>query len=51
MATSEADKDLPTFSLGMVFLTPDKEPREREKKKKKQSTVSSFRNATMALDE
>ena len=33
MATSEhADEVLPTFSLGMDFLTPKKEPRERENK-------------------
>ena len=44
MATSEqADEDLPTFSLGMDFLTPEKEPRERENK-----TINgfiSFRNS------
>ena len=28
------EEDLPTFSLGLEFLTPEKKPKEKEKKNK-----------------
>ena len=37
MATSEPadEEDLPTFSLGLEFLTPEKKKKKKKKKKRK----------------
>ena len=46
IAISEpADEDLPTFSLGLEYLTPTKQPKEKEKKKTSKATVFAFRKS------
>ena len=41
MTTSErTDADMPSFSLGLEFLSPEKEPKEKQNKKKQARAVS-----------
>ena len=41
MTTSErTDADMPSFSLGLEFLSPEKEPKEKQNKKKQARPVS-----------
>ena len=39
------EEDLPTFSLRLEFLTPEKQPKEKEKNKTSKAAVFAFRKS------